>query len=307
MTVEDLRAIPGRVGLWSMELRSAGQAEVRDAASELDGLGFRALWIPGGDGTRVFGDLGWLLQAAPHTAVALGVLGIWGYDPAEVGEHLNALDRAYGPRAILGFGVSSAASAAAAGREYGDPVTSVAAYLDRLDAAVHPVPFARRVLGALGPKMAALGARRAAGLHPFLVTPDYSARVRARIGAGPVIAPHQAVVLDTDPARARAAARDGIGMVIGFPAYQNNLRRLGFTDDDLVPGGSDRLIDAVVAWGTVDDIRRRVQAHLDAGADHVALHVLGGRGDLPLPQWRQLAELLPSAVGGRAQRMRGNP
>jgi probable F420-dependent oxidoreductase len=190
MTVEDLRAIPGRVGLWSMELRSAGQAEVRDAASELDGLGFRALWIPGGDGTRVFGDLGWLLQAAPHTAVALGVLGIWGYDPAEVGEHLNALDRAYGPRAILGFGVSSAASAAAAGREYGDPVTSVAAYLDRLDAAVHPVPFARRVLGALGPKMAALGARRAAGLHPFLVTPDYSARVRARIGAGPVIAPH---------------------------------------------------------------------------------------------------------------------
>jgi probable F420-dependent oxidoreductase len=155
--------------------------------------------------------------------------------------------------------------------------------------------------------MAALGARRAAGLHPFLVTPDYSARVRARIGAGPVIAPHQAVVLDTDPARARAAARDGIGMVIGFPAYQNNLRRLGFTDDDLVPGGSDRLIDAVVAWGTVDDIRRRVQAHLDAGADHVALHVLGGRGDLPLPQWRQLAELLPSTVGGRAQRMRGNP
>jgi alkanesulfonate monooxygenase SsuD/methylene tetrahydromethanopterin reductase-like flavin-dependent oxidoreductase (luciferase family) len=111
MTVEDLRAIPGRVGLWSMELRSAGQAEVRDAASELDGLGFRALWIPGGDGTRVFGDLGRLLQAAPHTAVALGVLGIWGYDPAEVGEHLNALDRAYGPRAILGFGVSSAASA----------------------------------------------------------------------------------------------------------------------------------------------------------------------------------------------------
>jgi alkanesulfonate monooxygenase SsuD/methylene tetrahydromethanopterin reductase-like flavin-dependent oxidoreductase (luciferase family) len=286
MTVEDLRAVPGRVGLWSMELRSAGQAEARDAASELDGPGFWAQWIPGGDGTRVFGDLGRLLQAAPHTAVALGVLGIWGYDPAEAGEHLHALDRAYGPRAILGFGVSSAASAAAAGREYGDPVTSVAAYLDRLDAAVHPVPFARRVLGALGPKMAALGARRA---------------------AGPVIAPHQAVVLDTDPARARTAARDGIGMVIGFPAYQNNLRRPGFTDDDLVPGGSDRLIDAAVAWGTVDDIRRRVQAHLDAGAGHVALHVLGGRGDLPLPQWRQLAELLPSTAGGRAQRIRGNP
>jgi hypothetical protein len=124
--------------------------------------------------------------------------------------------------------------------------------------------------------------------------------------ARPVIAPHQAVV--PTPARpGRTAARDGSGMVIGSPSYQNNLRRLGFTDDDLVPGGSDRLIDAVVAWGTVDDIRRRVRAHLGAGADHVALHVLGGHGDLPLPQWRQLAELLPSTVGGRAQRMRGNP
>ena len=292
MTVEDLRAIPGRMGLWSTELRSARRAEVEDAASELDQLGFRALWIPGLDGTRVFEDLEHLLRAAPHSTVALGVLGIWGHDPTEVGERLHALDRAYGSRTIVGFGVSNPASATAAGQEYGDPITSVAAYLDRLDAAPQPVPFARRLLGALGPRMVDLGVRRTAGLHPFLVTPDYSAHERARIGADPIIAPHQAVVLDTDPARARDVARNGIGMAIGFPAYQNNLRRLGFTDGDLVAGGSDRLIDAVVAWGTVEDIQRRVHAHLHAGADHVALHVLGGHGDLPLPQWRQLAELL---------------
>ena len=296
MTVEQLRAIPGRVGLWSMGLRPAGRPEVEDAASELDGLGFRVLWIPGLDGTGVFEDLEQLLQAASHSTVALGALGIWGHHPAEVGQRLQALDRAYGPRTILGFGVSDRASAAAAGGEYGDPITSVAAYLDRLDAAAQPVPVARRLLGALGPKMVDLGVRRTAGLHPFLVTPDYTARARARIGAAPVIAPHQAVVLDTGPAQARGAARAGIGMAIGLPAYQNNLRRLGFTDDDLVAGGSDRLIDAVVAWGTVEDIRRRVHAHLDAGADHVALHVLGGHRDLPLPQWRQLAELLPSTV-----------
>jgi probable F420-dependent oxidoreductase len=306
MTVEDLRAIPGRIGLWSAELRSAPRDEVRDAASELDGLGFRALWIPGGDGAAVFDDLEHLLQAAPHSTVALGVLGIWGHDPAEVGERLQTLDSAHGPRTILGFGVSSPASATAAGLDYGDPIMSVAAYLDRLDVADYPVSAARRLLGALGPKMVELGARRTAGLHPFLVTPDYVADARARIGAGPVIAPHQAVVIDTDPARARAAAREGIGMVIGFPAYQNNLRRLGFTDDDLVPGGNDRLIDALVAWGTVENVQRRVQSHLDAGADHVAVHVLGGDSGLPLWEWRQLAELLPSTAADSASRSPGN-
>ena len=159
MTVEQLRAIPGRVGLWSIGLRPAGRPEVVDAASELDGLGFRVLWIPGLDGTGVFEDLEQLLQAASHSTVALGVLGIWGHHPAEVGQRLQALDRAYGPRTILGFGVSDRASAAAAGGEYGDPITSVAAYLDRLDAAAQPVPVARRLLGASGPKMVDLGVR----------------------------------------------------------------------------------------------------------------------------------------------------
>lgn len=141
--------------------------------------------------------------------------------------------------------------------------------------------------------MADLAVARTAGWHPFLVTPDYVAAQRARVGTAPFLAPHQAVVLESDPAAARETARAGIGVFIGFPAYRANLRRLGFTDDDLVPGGSDRLIDALVAHGGTDEIARRVREHLDAGADHVALHVIDAPGatGLPLTQWSELAFL----------------
>jgi len=298
MSVDDLRATPGRVGVWSGDLRGARRGEVRDAASELDALGFRALWVPGLDGRDVFDDVAELERAAPHSMVVIGVLGIWGHDPAEVGEQLHALDRDHGPRTIVGFGVSSPDSARAAGEDYGDPITTVARYLDRLDDAPEPVPAARRLLGALGPKMVDLGAHRAGGLHPFLVTPEYVVRARAQVGPGPLLAPHQAVVLETDPDRARNAARAALADVIASPAYQRNLRRIGFTDGDLVPGGSDHLIDTVVAWGTVDHISARVAAHLAAGADHVALHVVGGHRPLPLPQWRELAAFLPHPPAG---------
>ena len=287
----------GTVGVWSMELRGASRPEVREAATELDELGFPALWVPGLDGNGAMDDVDHLLTAAPRTAVALGVLSIWGQDPALLADRVAALDAAHGPRAMVGLGVSNPDSAATAGQAYGSPTVSMADYLDQVDTADSPVPVGRRFLGALGPKMADLAAARTAGWHPFLVTPEYSAGQRARVGAAPVIAPHQAVVLDRDPARARAAARAGIGMFIGFPAYQANLRRLGFTDDDLVPGGSDRLIDAVTAWGDLNDVARRIREHLDAGADHVALHVLTSdpddRAGMPREQWRELAALLP--------------
>lgn len=289
-----VRSLLGRVGIWSMELRSATRPQVRDAAAELDELGYPALWIPGLDGGGALDDAGHLLAAAPHATVAVGVLALWGQDPAAVGARVHGLDQAHGRRLVMGFGVSSPHSAQAAGQTYGKPIDTVAEYLDRLDGAPQPLPAERRILGALGPRMVDLAARRTAGLHPFLVTPDYTANHRSRIGPAPVIAPHQAVVLDTDPVRARAAARASIGMFIGFPAYQNNLRRLGFTDADLVPGGSDRLIDAVVAHGSLDTVEHRVREHFDAGADHVALHVLGGDPGLPLTQWRELAGLLPA-------------
>ncbi|MET8045731.1 TIGR03620 family F420-dependent LLM class oxidoreductase [Micromonospora sp. NPDC005215] len=286
----------GPVGIWSMELRGAARTEVSEAAAELDQLGFPALWIPGLDGPGALDDVEHLLAAAPHATVALGVLSMWGQDPAAVGSRWSALEAAYGPRAVLGLGVSNAHSAANAGQDYGKPTVSMRRFLDDLDAAPQPVPADRRLLGALGPKMVDLASTRTSGWHPFLVTPEYSAAQRARVGDAPLIAPHLAVVLDRDPTRARTAARAGIGMFIGFPAYRANLSRLGFGAEDLIPGGSDRLIDALVAWGDLDDVADRIQAHLDAGADHVTVHVLrpdaGDGADLPRQQWRELATLL---------------
>ena len=297
MPDDDARTLLGRLGVWSGELRDAGRPQAREAAAALGAQGLHTLWIPGLDGRGAFDDVRHLLAAAPRATVALGVLGIWGQDPADVAERVHALDGDFGPRTVIGFGVSNQHAAASAGQVYGDPIAAMSGYLDALDGAAYPVPAARRLLGALGPKMAGLAASRTAGLHPFLVTPEYTAATRARLGPAPLIAPHQAAVFDTDPSRARAIARDRIGAFIGFPAYRTNLRHLGFAEADLAPGGSDRLIDAVVAHGTADNIRARIQAHLDAGADHVAVHVLTGEGSagaLPTGQWRELAGLRPA-------------
>jgi probable F420-dependent oxidoreductase len=293
MTGRDQATALGPLGVWSMQLRGADRSEVQEAAAELDGLGLRTLWIPGLDGKGVFDDADHLLRAAPNSTVALGVLGIWGRPAGEVAREVAQLDRRHGPRTVVGLGISDPGSARSHGQRFGNPVDSMSGYLDALDAASTPLPASRRLLGALGPRMVSLGAARTTGIHPFLVTPRYTANQRTAIGTDPLIAPHQAVVLDTDADRARATARTGVGMFVGLPAYQANLRRLGFDDADLVPGGSDRLIDATVAWGGIDDIQARLREHLDAGADHVAVHVLGS-GDLPLATWRELATLLPS-------------
>jgi probable F420-dependent oxidoreductase len=293
MSGRDVAERLGPLGVWSMELRGADRPAVTDAASELDELGLRTLWIPGLDGKGVFEDVDRLLSAAPRSSVALGVLGIWGQSAEDVARRLERLDRAHGERTLVGLGVSDPNSAKSHGHEFGKPVDSMSAYLDGLDAAPVPVAASRRMLGALGPRMVALGAARTVGIHPFLVTPQHVADQRFAIGADPLIAPHQAVVLDTDADRARATARAGVGMFIGLPAYQNNLRRLGFDDGDFVPGGSDRLIDATVAWGSLEQIHERLSEHLAAGADHVAVHVLGSDGP-PLAHWRELATLMPS-------------
>jgi probable F420-dependent oxidoreductase len=300
--METLRESLGPVGVWSMELRDAGRTAVQEAASELDELGFGALWLPGLDGDGVVDDLADVLRATSRAAVAMGILSIWSHEPVALADRIAALDDIHGTRVVTGLGVSNAHAAANAGQAFTAPTTAMRRYLDAIDAAPRPVPVSRRILGALGPKMVEVAAARAAGWHPFMVTPDYSLHHRASVGAVPVIAPHQAVVLESEPGRARAAARRGLGMFIGFPAYQANLRRLGFTDADLVPGGSDRLIDAVTAWGDLDDIARRIREHLAAGADHVALHVLDSRSDqpgsLPRAQWRELAALLSDVVPG---------
>ena len=285
----------GRVGVWSMELRNAGRPGVAEAAAELADRGLSSLWIPGLDGSGIFDDTDALLTTSPKTHVVLGVLGIWRQAASTLSARVHELDLQHGARTIIGLGVSDRNAAAAVGRTYTSPVAAVGEYLDELAQTDSPVPQERLLLGALGPRMAQLAAERTAGIHPFLVSPDYTAKMRDQLGSDALIAPHQAVVFSTDAEQARGIAREQLGMFIGFDAYRNNLRRLGFTDGDLVPGGSDRLIDALIAWGDEEAIARRIREQLDAGADHVAVQVLPtapGDNGLPLPDWRRLADLI---------------
>jgi len=290
-------ATVGKLGIWSLELRGRDTGAVRDAAAELDSQGWSALWIAGATGPGIWSDAQRLLSSAPNAAVALGVMSIWNPDARVAAQEHKRLTDAYGHRLVSGFGVSGAPTAAAVGQPYTTPLKEMNRYFDELDATAPVLPVSDRIVGALGPRMVALASERSGGIHPFLVTPESNATNREIAGPDTLIAPHQAVVLETNPEKARAIARRGIGMFIGFPSYQANLRRLGFGDEDLIPGGSDRLIDATVAWGTIDQVNARIHEHWDAGADHVALHVLTEHRGLPTAEWRELQSLIPSSVG----------
>jgi probable F420-dependent oxidoreductase len=280
----------GQTGLWSIELRMADPAVITDTAAELDELGWGALWIPGLGGGDILGDSERLLRATSKAKVAIGVLSIWRHQAQKMAAGHAQLQLTYDRRLLLGLGVSDPAAAEAAGHSY-KPLTDMGAYLDVLDQTPSSVPQDERVMAALGPKMTQLAGQRTAGVHPFMVTPEYSAAARKQLGPGPLLAPYQAVVVESDPGKARAAARDFLGIFLTMEHYARNLLRQGFTVDDLADGGSDRLIDSVVAWGDVDDIGTRVAAHHAAGADHVCLHVVGSDSAMPLRQWRELAVL----------------
>lgn len=185
------------------------------------------------------------------------------------------------------------------GLVYDQPLAKMRSFLDQLDAATPPVPHESIVLAALGPKSLRLAAERSRGTHPYLVTVEHTAAARAALGPDPLLAPCQMVVLEPDPIEARSVARTTLTHYLGYANYTNNFRRLGFDDADLAGGGSDRLIDALFAWGDVDRVADRVQAHRDAGADHVALLVLTAQTDpgtgatpLPVAQWQAIAKAL---------------
>ncbi|TYB96997.1 TIGR03620 family F420-dependent LLM class oxidoreductase [Micromonospora sp. WP24] len=280
----------GSTGIWSIELRVADPYEIADAAAELDDLGWGALWIPGLGGGDIIADSERLLHATRRLHVAIGVASIWRHPADELAAGHARLQDTYGRRHMLGLGVSDPAAARAVGHPY-RPLADMGRYLDDLDRAPAPTLPAERLMAALGPKMTSLAGERTAGVHPFMVTPEYTAAARRQLGDGPLVAPYQAVVLERDPAKARAAARDFLGVFLGMDHYARSLLRQGFTEQDLAGGGSDRLIDSVVAWGDVEAIGTRLQAHHQAGADHVCLHVVGAGPGMPLPQWRELAVL----------------
>jgi probable F420-dependent oxidoreductase len=278
----------GKIGIWSLELRF-GEPSLVEAAAELEDLGFAALWIPGGVGGDIMNDVRRLLDATKHLMIGIGILNIYKHEPADVGAWWHALSEADRARLMLGLGVSHEPLI---GEKYRKPMGAMESYLDGLDAAA--IPPARRCLAALGPRMLELARQRTAGSHPYLVTPEHTSMAREILGAEALLAPEQGVILETDPAKARQLARATLANYLHLPNYLNSWRRLGFSEED-VSKTTDRLIDALFAWGTPEQIAARVREHLAAGADQVCIQVV--HADLaamraPRDAWRALAAAL---------------
>ena len=278
----------GRVGVWS-GLRSWDAGAVGAAAAAVEASGYGALWIPGGAGGDVLDRCRAALDATTDLVVAPGILNIWRHDAREVAAETASLRAAAGDRFVLGLGVSHERLI---GAEYVAPLAKMRSYLDELDATGQSPDV--RVLAALRPRMLELARSRSAGAHPYFVPPEHSAVARAELGPGPFLAPEQTVVLEPDPTEGRALARQFCARYLPLPNYTDNLRALGYTDEDLSPPGSDRMVDAIVAWGSAADIAARVQAHLDAGADHVCIQVVRAEdGPSEADVWQELAGALP--------------
>ena len=283
----------GRIGVWwSGSWKDSEQPDL-DTAAELEKLGYGALWSSGGFDPGFPPHFARLLASTERIPVASGIVSIWAGAPEDVGPAVADLEAAYPGRFLLGLGASHDVIVA----DYSRPYSKMVAYLDALDALPTPVPPERRVLAALKPRMLELAARRAAGAHPYFVPAEHTLRAREALGPGPLLAPEVAVVLETDPTKARELARVYASIYLPLPNYAGNLRTLGYTDDDIDHGGSDRLIDAVIPWGDAESVATRVRQHLDAGADHVCVQVVAGHHDFPLAGYRALASALGLTAG----------
>jgi probable F420-dependent oxidoreductase len=284
----------GRVGIWSNPLRyHDDRGAVTDAAAELEGLGYGALWLPdvGGD---VLGDVDEVLGATRAIPVATGILNIWMHPAAAIAAGVADLERRRPGRFLLGLGASHAAVVDAGGTQrYDKPLSAMRDYLDALAATPEPVPAARIVLAALRPRMLGLARERTGGAHPYLVPVSHTREARALLGPGRLLAPELSVVLDEDVARGRERGRAFLADYLTLPNYVRNLATQGFEEHELTGHGSDRLLDAVVAVGDEAAIARRVAEHLEAGADHVCVQVVGEpAGTLTRASWRRLAPAL---------------
>ncbi len=291
----------GRVGIWYGGIDALATPEAQRAAQLVEELGFGALWVAEAVGRDPFVSSAVLLSATKHLKLATGIANIYARDPMTMVAGQRTLAEAYPGRFLLGLGVSHAHLVSNLRKhDYSKPYSYMVDYLDRMDTALFmakgPDDDGGRVLAALGPKMLELSATKANGAHPYFTTPEHTATAREVIGADALLAPEQMVVLETDPAEGRRIARIGMSVYLRAPNYLNNLRRLGFGDNDFADGGSDRLVDAVVAWGTEEQIAARVAEHHAAGADHVCVQVLqdGMQGGMAMPeaQWRRLAPAL---------------
>jgi probable F420-dependent oxidoreductase len=285
----------GRIGVWLGGIGLLPADEERAAVRALEQAGYGAVWFGESPYNReAFSHAALLLDATERVSVATGIASIWLRAPASAANGAATLADAHPRRFVLGLGVSHAPLVAAVGELYDRPLTRVREYLEAMEStrytAAAPAEPAPIVLAALGPKMLELARDRTQGAHPYLTTPEHTQRARAILGTGPMLAPEQGFVLERDPARAREIARGHLKGYLALPNYRDNWLRHGFDEADLADGGSDRLVDALVAWGDEEAVVARVEEHLAAGADHVAVQALGE--DLA----GQLVRLAPALV-----------
>ncbi|MBU8816539.1 F420-dependent oxidoreductase [Mycobacterium sp. SWH-M5] len=265
----------GQYGVWT------GGAVTPEQAAEIEKLGYGAVWI-GGSPAADLSFVEPILDNTETLQVATGIVNIWAADANTVAESFHRIEAAHPGRFVLGVGVGHPEHTG----EYRKPYDALVEYLDVLDAA--KVPTSRRVLAALGDRVLKLSAQRSAGAHPYLTTPEHTEHARDVLGEAVFLAPEHKVVLNTDAAAARAVGRKTVEFYLDLSNYVNNWRKLGFTEKDVEKPGSDKLIDAVVAHGTAGDIAARLRQHIAAGADHVAIQVLGESDDL-IPTLTELA------------------
>src|SRR5436190_4337325 len=284
----------GRIGTWTRSSIWENAGDRDEAIAELEELGFGAVWLGSPRGDLELPDA--LLGASGRMAVVPAIVNIWKHPAADVAAAYHRIDPQRRERLLVGLGASHRPQVEAAGIRYDKPVTRLEQYLDELDALPETLSPGDRILAALGPRALRLAAARSAGAHPYLVTPDHTRTAGAIVGPDALLAPEQKVVLETDPATARANARPTLELYFSLPNYTNNLRRLGFTDADYTEGGSDRLVAAIVPWRDPEQILARVAEHHAAGADHVSIQVLTGgqRTGKPLPreEWRAIGVAL---------------
>jgi len=286
----------GRLGVWTWLDGMTGD-EAKTFARGIEEQGYAAIWVPEAVGRDPFATLGYLAAHTSRLVLATGIANIYARDPLCMRAVRETLGDLSGGRLLLGLGVSHAPMVTGMrGQEYRPPVATMRAYLEAMEKAPYqgpaPAEPAPLVLAALRPKMLALAGERADGAHPYNVTPEHTARAREILGPKALLCPEQKILFETDASKARALARRTLQIYLALPNYRNNLKWLGFEETDFEDGGSDRLIDALVAWGDEDSIRERIRAHFDAGADHVCIQPLRPDGEMG-PDLRALEVLAP--------------
>lgn len=289
----------GDYGIWTGALDFVASSAAREHAAAIEELGFGALWIPETVFRDVFIEATLVLEATSRMKVATGIANRYARDALTTNAVKETLNEAYPGRFLLGLGASHGHLVAGVRKHsYDKPYSGMVEYLDAMDQALFMAPRgeppAQMVLAALGPRMLRLAAERTAGAHPYFVPPEHTEVARRTLGPEPLLAVEQMVVLEEDPDTARGIAREHMAIYLGLPNYANNLMRLGFEESEIVnDGGADRLVDAIVAWGDEDTVLQRLQAHRDAGADHVCIQVLEADPTaVPVRGWQRMSDAL---------------